>query len=419
MTLALSGWRRRAGPLRERDFRILFGARSLASIGTSMTPIAITFAVLEGLGSAAALGVVLAGGTVVEIVLVLFGGASSDRIPRRTVVIASDVTRALALLCTGALLLTRHGSIWELAIAYAVVGASTAFFYPAMTGLIPETVSSQHLQAANALRGLYVSLSSIVGPALAGLAVALGSPGWAVLSAGVTYAISSVLLLRMNAGRTPAAAPMPLLHQLRAGWEEFSSRSWLWSVVGQASVWHMIVSAPFFVAGPVLVLAHLGGASSWAWMQSLGGVGAILGSILGLRLRPRRPLVVALAGMLGLVPVLVVLAAQAPVAVVLIVSPLIGLGPALFTVIWDTCIQRDVPSHVLSQVSSYDYFGSVVILPIGYAVAGPLVLGIGPRAMLWMAAVAALLLPLANLMVRGVRRFPTASARAFVEPATS
>jgi len=419
MIRATSGWRRRAGPLRERDFRILFGARSLASVGTSMTPIAITFAVLEGLGSAAALGVVLAGGTVVEIVLVLFGGASSDRIPRRTVVIASDITRALALLCTGALLLTRHGSIWELAIAYAVVGASTAFFHPAMTGLIPETVSSQHLQAANALRGLYVSLSSVIGPALTGLAVALGSPGWAVLGAGVTYAISSVLLLRMNAGRTPAAAPSPLLHQLRAGWKEFSSRSWLWSVVGQASVWHMIVWAPFFVAGPVLVLAHLGGASTWAWMQSLGGAGAILGSILGLRLRPRRPLIVALAGMLGFVPVLVVLAAQAPVAVVLIVSPLIGLGPALFTVIWDTSIQRDVPSHVLSQVSSYDYFGSVAILPIGYAVAGPLVLAIGPRAMLWGAAVAALLLPLANLMVRGVRRFPTASARAFVDPETS
>jgi MFS family permease len=386
-----------------------------------MTPIAITFAVLEGLGSAAALGAVLAGGTVVEIVLVLFGGASSDRIPRRTVVIASDITRALALLCTGALLLTRHGSIWELAIAYAVVGASTAFFHPAMTGLIPETVSSQHLQAANALRGLYVSLSSVIGPALAGLAVALGSPGWAVLGAGVTYAISSVLLLRMNAGRTPAAAPSPLLHQLRSGWEEFSSRSWLWSVVGQASVWHMIVWAPFFVAGPVLVLAHLGGASTWAWMQSLGGAGAILGSILGLRLRlrPRRPLIVALAGMLGFVPVLVVLAAQAPVAAVLIVSPLIGLGPALFTVMWDTSVQRDVPSQVLSQVSSYDYFGSVAILPIGYAVAGPLVIAIGPRAMLWGAAIAALLLPLTNMMVREVRRFPAASAEPILEPETS
>ena len=419
MIRAMSGWRSRLGPLRQRDFRILFGARSLASIGTSMTPIAITFAVLEGLGSAAALGAVLAGGTVVEIVLVLFGGASSDRIPRRTVVLVSDVTRALALLCTGALLLTRHGSIWELAIAYALVGASTAFFHPAMTGLIPETVSPQHLQAANALRGLYISLSSVIGPALAGLAVALGSPGWAVLSAGVTYAISSVLLLRMNAGRTPAAAPSPLLHQLRAGWKEFSSRSWLWSVVSQASLWHLLVWAPFFIAGPILAIAHLGGASTWAWMQSLGGAGAILGSILGMRLRPRRPLIVALAGMLGFVPVLVVLSAQAPVAAVLIVSPLIGLGPALFTVIWDTSIQRDVPSHVLSQVSSYDYFGSVAILPIGYAVAGPLVIAIGPRAMLWGAAAAALVLPLANLGVRGVRRFGTPPIKVVPDPGRS
>ncbi|MHB1501950.1 MAG: MFS transporter [Candidatus Dormibacteria bacterium] len=419
MIRAVLGWRSRVGPLRERDFRILFGARSLASIGASMTPIAITFAVLAGLGSAAALGAVLAGGTLVEIVLVLVGGTSSDRIPRRTVVIVSDVTRALALLCTGALLLTRHGSIWELAIAYAAVGASTAFFHPAMTGLLPETVSSQHLQAANALRGLYVSLSSVIGPALAGLAVALGSPGWAVLGAGVTYAISSILLLRMNAGRTPAAAPSPVLQQLRAGWKEFSARSWLWSVVGQASLWHMIVWAPFFVAGPVLVLAHLGGASTWAWMQSLGGVGAILGSIVGLRVRPRRPLVVGLVGTLGFVPVLVGLSAQAPVAVVLIMSPLIGLGPALFAVIWDTSIQRDVPSHVLSQVSSYDYFGSVAILPIGYAVAGPLVLAIGPRAMLWGAAVAALLLPLANLMVRGVRQFGATPIAVVSDPGTS
>lgn len=367
----------------------------MASIGTSMTPLAITFAVLEGLGSAAALGAVLAGGTLV---------------------IASDVARALALLCTGALLLTRHGSIWELAIAYAVVGASTAFFHPAMTGLIPEMVAPEHLQAANALRGLYVSLSSVIGPGLAGLAVAVGSPGWAVLGAGATYACSSGLLLRMAAGRTPAAEPSLLLRQLRGGWREFSSRSWLWSVVGQFSLWHLIVWAPFFVAGPVLVIAHLGGASTWAWMQSLGGVGAIGGSILGLRLKPHRPLVVALAGMLGFVPVLIVLSAQAPVALLLIFSPLIGLGPALFTVIWDTCVQRDVPAPVLPQVSSYDYFGSVAILPVGYAIAGPLVVAIGPRAMLWGAAIAALLLPLANMMVGAVRRFPTASVSAVADP---
>ena len=130
-------------------------------------------------------------------------------------------------------------------------------------------------------------------------------------------------------------------------------------------------------------------------------------------------MIVALAGMLGFVPVLVVLSAQAPVAAILIVSPLIGLGPALFTVIWDTSIQRDVPAPVLSQVSSYDYFGSAAILPIGYAVAGPLVLAVGPRTMLWGAAVAALLLPLANLMVRGVRRFPAASAEPIVDPETS
>ena len=138
--------------------RILFGARSLASIGMSMTPVAITFAVLKGPGSAAALGAVLAAGSLVDIVLILFGGASSDRIPRRTVVIVSDVTRALALIIAGALLLARHGSIWELAVAYAVVGASTAFFHPAMTGLIPETMWAQHLQGANALRSLYGSL---------------------------------------------------------------------------------------------------------------------------------------------------------------------------------------------------------------------------------------------------------------------
>jgi len=120
--------------------------------------------------------------------------------------------------------------------------------------------------------------------------------------------------------------------------------------------------------------------------------------------------------MLGFVPVLIVLSAQAPVALLLIFSPLIGLGPALFTVIWDTCVQRDVPAPVLSQVSSYDYFGSVAILPVGYAIAGPLVVAIGPRAMLWGAAIAALLLPLANMMVGAVRRFPTASVSAVADP---
>ena len=108
------------------------------------------------------------------------------------------------------------------------------------------------------------------------------------------------------------------------------------------------------------------------------GVGALGGGLVALHFRPRRPLVAATVATAGFIPLPALLAAAAPVALIAPAAALGGAGPALCGTLWDTTMQQQVPTEVLSRVSAYDWAGSVALLPVGYALAGPMAALIGP-----------------------------------------
>lgn len=397
--------------LRHRDFRLLFTARTASVLGNAVVPVAVAFAVLELTGSATDLGLVLAARFVPQLVLLLAGGVLADRLPRQRVMVVADVVAGLAQCAAAALLLLGHLQLWQLVVLEAVNGAAFAFFFPASTGLIPQTVPPSLLQPANALLRLANNGMMILGSALAGVIVALTGPGEALALDAATFFVSAACcsLLRVSGG--VVVAGRRFVADLRAGWQEFTARRWLWTVVAQFSVVNAAHAGAFLVLGPVVAQQSLGGAAAWGLILAAEATGFVLGGLLGLRYRPERPLLAGGLGVLLWAPPLALLAVSAPVWLIAGVAVVGGLGAETFGVQWDTCLQGNVPGDALSRVSSYDALGSFAFIPLGLAVAGPLADAVGTETTIWAACLLVVVATLAVLAVEEVRTLPRAAPR--------
>jgi predicted MFS family arabinose efflux permease len=405
--------------LRERNFRLVYGAQVVSLLGDGIIPVALAFAILDLTGSATDLGLVLAARTIPLVACLLAGGVAADRLSRRRVMIAADAARFASQGLLGVLLVTGEAHLWQLALLQAVLGAASGFFNPASTGLIPMVVSDERLQDANALRGFALAVGGVAGPVVAGVLVAVLGPGQALLADAGTYALSAALLARVHVQETRShAPPESFLADLRAGWREVWSRAWVRSIIGVFSLANVFI-APFFVLGPLVAKRQLGGAAAWAGILAARGAGEVLGALVSLQMRPRRPLLVAvLACLLGSLPT-ALLATGAPAAVIAVTACAAGAGIMVFNTLWETTLQRHVPPQALSRVSAYDWFGSLTFQPIGFAIVGPLAAGLGMAATLWAAAALQFVLVSALLAVRDVRTLEGGSASAPRAPAAA
>jgi len=394
------------GVLTERPFRLLFAGRAISSLGDRLVPVALAFAVLDLTGSVTDLGLVIAAQTTPLVVLVLFGGVWADRLPRQLVMLASDCVRALAQATSALLLLTGEAQIWQLIVLQALYGAAEAFFGPASTAVVSQTVSASELQPANALLGLADNAAEIAGPALAGVVVATAGPGWGLAADAVTFLASGVCLLALRLERGEPQPRRSTLAELSEGWRAFRSRTWLWASVVFFTLYMALVFAPFQVLGPAVARSHLGGAGAWAAISAALGAGAVAGGVVGLRWKPRRPLRTAFVVFLLSAPALLALVgAHAPLAAIVAVAILDGGAGSLFNAWWFTAQQTEVPAGELSRVSSWDYLGTLALEPVGLAAAGPVAGAVGFSATLFGAAGIGVLLAGAVLLVPAVRNF--------------
>jgi MFS family permease len=369
------------GVLKERDFRLLWLGQATSAFGSSLVPVALAFAVIDLTDSAAALGLILSVGLVSRVGLLLFGGVLADRVPRQRVMLASDALRAVTQGLVAVLLLSGQARVWHLLVLFALFGAADAFFSPASTGLVPETVSPGRLQQANALSSLSRSATWVAGPALAGLIVAGAGPGWAFAIDAGTFVVSSLSLALLRLPRVVVSPRAGFLADLRGGWRELTARAWVWTTIARFSVSNLAI-APLFVLGPFVAQRSLGGAAAWGLIATCGGIGAVLGDAAALRLRPRRPLVAGglAVSLAALEPAF--LARPFPAAAVAAAAAL-GFGGMTFSnALWFTALQQRIPREALSRVSSYDWLGSLVFQPAGYALAGPAAAAIGTSATL-------------------------------------
>jgi MFS family permease len=361
------------GPLRERQFRRYFIGQTTSYLGDGLLPVAIAFAVLELTGSATDLGLVLTARMVPVVLFLLAGGVWADRLPRQLVMVASDVARGGAQAVLALLLLTDNAELWHLLVLQAVYGIGEAFWRPAATALLPSVVSAARLQQANALTAVSVNAAYTIGPAVAGLLVASAGAGVAIAVDAATFAVGTValLLLRVPALERPAERTT-FAADLREGWREFSSRTWLWVVVAYFALFLLAVTAPLMVLGPVVADRELGGADDWGFIAAAIGVGVILGSTASGRIRPARPLPVGvLVFSAGTALYALALGLPAPTLAIAAAGFVSGFCEGVLDVIWITTLQQRVTRTALARVSSYDTLGSFVFMPVGFALAGP------------------------------------------------
>jgi MFS family permease len=396
------------GVLREREFRLLFTGQLISLLGDSFASVALAFAVLDLTGSATDLGLVLAAHSLVVAALVLVGGVYADRLSPRLAMVGADLVRVASTGLIAVLLLTGVAEIWQIVVLYAVDGAATAFFNPASDALVPQLVPAARLQEGAALINVSRSAGRFAGPALAGVVLAIGSPGDALAIDAATFAISALCLFGLHAPPSPRAGGedegASFLADLREGWSEFSARTWLWSIVLAAAVSNAIFFPAFLVLGPTVAQDQLGGSSAWALIAAASGLGAVIGAVLALGLRPRRPLLASESILLLLPLPIALLALPVPALPIALGAIAAGVAGTFANTLWESTWVQHVPAAARSRVSAYDWFGSLGLQPFGLALVGPLAAGIGISTTLWLAAAVVLGCQLAVLSVPSVRR---------------
>jgi predicted MFS family arabinose efflux permease len=391
--------------LREREFRLLWLGQATSTLGDGLVPVALAFAVIKTLDRGpTALGLVLAAESVPVVVFVLAGGVWADRLPRQMVMLASDVIRGAVQATLAVLLLSGAAELWHLVVLVAIYGTAHAFFQPAATGLVPATVSPERLQQANAFLGLSKSTAFILGPAIAGVIAATTNPGIVFVVDAVTFAVSATSLAMLHLPRSRREGErQSFLADLKGGWHELVSHTWLWVIVAWASLFLCIVVAPYMTLGPVIAKESLGGPAAWGLIAAGWAVGTLAGGLLALRWRPLRPMLVCCAAVLLIAPAMILLAMRAPAPLIAVLNAVGGSGMGLFGALWQTTLQQHVREDALSRVSAWDWMGSYAFLPLGLVLSGPVAATIGISTTLWIGVGFNVLSTGAVLLVPSVR----------------
>ena len=404
----------------EPQYRLLFGGQVLSILGDRVMMVVLPFAVLAVGGGVGDVAIVSAAQFLPFAVLALPAGVWADRLDRKKILIASDVTRFGCQLAGGILLVTGTAHVLHLAVLAALYGAADAFFAPAFTGLLPGTVSPINLQPANALRGLSFSTGSIVGPVLAGFLVAFAGPGGAFLFDAGTFAVSIACLIPIRPrvaaqvmhDEDPGASTTRFLSSLKEGWSEVRSRPWVTSFLGGMAAYHLIVLPAIFVLGPVLAAEELDGARSWAIITAGFGVGCVVGDVLLLRWRPRFALRVASLMLIGASCQAAFIGSGFGVWAIAGLEALAGVCVTGTFTLWETSLQEHVPDRALSRVSSYDYLTSAGVIPLGNLLIGFVTVAIGLHHALLAMTVLGVTAAVAVAMVPAVRHLPRARTTA-------
>ena len=406
-------------PLRHRAFRALAFGRAISLLGNGVAPMALSFAVLDLTHSVGDLGLVVGARSLFNVVFLLFGGVLADRLPRHLVLVGSGVLSACSQAAVATLVLTHTATVPLLIVLSAANGTFAAVSMPASSALVPQTIPPELRQSANALNRMAANTASILGTALGGMLVAGVGPGWGLVVDSASFALSTLFFLRVRLPQETAVELEPkkpgLLSELREGWSEFVSRTWIWVIVLAFGFINAAFAGGVSLLGPVIADSSFG-RGAWGFVLASETVGMLLGGVVALRYRPRHLLLVGCvcAGTLTMLPL--GLALGLPVSVMLLLGLVSGVCIEQFSVAWETSLQQEVPADRLARVYSYDMVGSYVAIPLAQITTEPLAAAVGVRPALYCATGVIAVSTLAMLSVREVRTFRVSSGQPEAEP---
>ena len=396
-------------PLGIRDFALLFSAMAVSLLGDGIYLVAIAWQVYELSNAPTALSIVGVAWTTPLVVFILIGGVVSDRLDRRKVMIVADVVRAVAIGILAALSITGMLELWHVLALVGLYGAGEAFFGPAFAAIVPDIVPSDRLVQANSLNQLMRPAAlQLGGPALGGLTIAALGAGGAFALDAATFILSAAVLSLMrprHARRGGDLSSRSVREELGEGFRFVRAHTWLWGTLVAAGVALLAYWGPTEVLIPFLVKNELGGgADDLGLVFAAGGVGAILSSlVMAERGLPRRHItfmyVMWGAGTLALAAYGVVDALWQA----MIVSFAIGAVEAAAFVVWMTLVHRLVPSELLGRVESFDWLIAVGLVPVSFALTGPIAGAVGVQTTLIGAGIMAGAVTLLFLFLPGVR----------------
>ena len=370
--------------LGHRDFRLLWLAQSSSVIGDNIVLVALALFVVGLTGSAADLGLVLAAHALSLVSFLLLGGVWADRLPRHRVMIATDLVRFALHAVLAVLIFSGSARIWQVVVIEVLFGSAEAFFRPAASGLLPQTVPEPDIQQATAVVTMSNNVAEFAGPALATALVLGAGAGWAFALDAATFLVSAAFLVRVrprvrSSPQAPDATPAPtgLWHGIRAGAREVRSRVWVWATLASFSVALFCGLAPWFVLGPVVAREQYGHLSVYGVVEAALGLGTILGSLIGVLWRPRFPMRLGMLTTLVWPAAAILFAAGVTLFAVIPVTVIAGAGIALFDIWWLTALAERIPPGALSRVTSFDWMVSYALLPLGFILAGPLAGSLG------------------------------------------
>jgi MFS family permease len=368
--------------LRDRDFARFFAGYATSLLGTSMSALAVSFAVLDTGGTASDLGVVLAAGIVPQVLFMLGGGVIADRLGRRPVMLGADAARCAAQAALAAAVFAGRPALWVFVLLAVARGTGDAVFTPALSGLTTELAPRDDLVNANALLSAARSAAAVAGPGLAGVLVALAGPGTVIALDAASYAVSVLALASLRLPAPRARAARSYREDLRDGWAEFRGRPWLVITTVQFTLFNLLTWGPYLLLGPVLSRDYLGGAGAWGAIMACYGGGSGLGALAALGRNPRHPMIAATVATFGYGVPGLLLALHAPVAAVAAGALVAGAGSALGGTFAAAAEQQQLPPEVLARVSAFQIVTAFAFGPLAFAAAGPVAAVVGARALL-------------------------------------
>lgn len=395
-------------PLRVRDFRLLWTGMTVSLLGDGIFTVALAWKVYEVSNAPTALAVVGIAMSIPQVMLLLVGGVVSDRFDRRRVMIGADLLRGIALAVFGSLALADAVRLWHIMVIAGAFGAGTAFFGPAFDAVVPELVPPEQLTQANSLdQFVRPAVWRMLGPALGGWIVAVWGAGASFLIDAGTFAVSVVCLLLMqrrqpsiDAEHEPSA-----IEQMREGFRYVRSQTWLWGTLLAATFAYLAFLGPTEVLLPYVVKNDMSGsAGDLGLIFAMGGVGAMLSAlVMGSRDLPKKNMtfiyVMWTLSTLSLMGYGFMHFAWQGMVVCFAFNALEGAG----TIVWLTTKQRLVPGRLLGRVSSFDWFISIGLLPVSYALTAPVAGWLGARETLVWAGLVGGVITFAFLFLPGLR----------------
>ena len=385
-------------------FSMLVTARLISNVGNGLSPIALAYGVLSLPGADGSdLSIVMGARYLPLIIFMLFGGVFADRFQRNRIVGGSDIIGSALVAVSAISLIAGFSSILLLAIMGALFGFLNALWWPAMSGVLPEILPKEKLQEGNAIIGLMSNIGVVFGTLLGGVIVTLTSPGWALLIDGATFFIAGLIVWNLKLDAKSRIESPGILDDLRVGWREFISRSWLVTMVITFAFINMAFDSMITILGPLNFSDPETGPRNWSYNLAGLTIGMMIGGIIVLKFKFKHPLfvsmiLVAISGVWDFA-----LAFDLSLAISIAAGIFSGIAVEIFLVTWSTSMQTHIPEESFSRVNAYDSLGSYGFAPLGIIIAGPLAEAFSVNSILFATGSITLLASVVALSIKSVR----------------